>query len=137
MKHWKRFAKTALVLVVLVLAGWCWYRMPVRITDRYGEDVRYIELFDGSTGEHAVISDPETLAVIMDDLRDVRVQRSGISAGYMGYSLRITIHYEHFSLFPWTEFILNTDTAVRKDPFFYEVVQGDVDDTFLRSLVGT
>ncbi len=135
MKRLKTAAKWAAFLAFLALAAWFWMQMPVRITDASGEDVEYIEIFNGNNGERAVIEDPETIAVIMEDLRDVKVQRKRISSGYKGYSLRITIHYKNFTLFPWKEFIVNTSTVLRNDPFFYEVVQGDIDYYHLVSFV--
>ncbi len=131
----KRVIKWAAAAVIVAAALIFWYQLPVKITDANGSDVKSIEIFNGQNGESAVIEDPETIALIMDDLRDVKVQRVRISAGRKGYSLRITIHYKGLTLFPWKEFIVNTSTALRNDPFFYEVVQGDINYEFLHSFV--
>ncbi len=131
----KRVIKWSAAAVLIIAVICFWYQLPVRITDAEGADVKSIEIFNGGNGEHAVIEDPETIALIMDDLRDVKLERGRISAGRKGYSLRITIHYQGFTLFPWKEFIVNTSTVLRNDPFFYEVVQGDINYEFLHSFV--
>lgn len=123
------------ILLLLLTLGVVWYHVPARIAYAEAEDVASIKLFSGTTGNSVVIEDQETIAAIMEDFRSVRLQRGDISAGRMGYSLQVTIQYQGMEFLSWESFIVNSSEVVRKDPFFYDIPEGQIDFEYLCSLV--
>ena len=51
--------------------------------------------------------------------------------GYMGYRFRVTIDTKNSRQIT---FIVNSANDVRKDPFFYSIVEGEIDFEFIESL---
>ncbi len=80
-------------------------------------DVGMITVFDGHTGRQISITDKEDTEHIINDFNNTKMRRSGFSLGYMGYSLRVTIYGKDMK--KYKEFILNSPTQIRDDPFFY------------------
>ncbi len=124
------------VIVVLVLLGIVWYHTPIRLRTVDSESVGRIYIFDGRTGKSADITEREEIDRIVNELKAVTVKRAGVSVGYMGYALRITIYDNSGKkVHGWGEFVLNGAENIRKDPFFYNVVDGGIDFSYLESLL--
>lgn len=112
-----------------------WFNSPVRISRSEPDEIESIEIFNGNTGESAEITDDEEISRIIDNLNSVKVKREKITFA-MGYSLRITINYKR-GFHVWDEFIVNTQSYIRKGVFAYEVSEGQIDYEYLYSFVHT
>ena len=54
----------------------------------------------------------------------------------VGYSLRMSIYLKDGTKANgWHEFIINTSDYVRKDPFFYKVIEGEIDEAYIQRLL--
>lgn len=80
--------------------------------------VDHINVFDGNTGVGFTIDDSEDIRYIVENIQSTPMRRGGVSLGRMGY--RFSIEYvdkNEKAIIP--VFFLNSDKAIRKDPFFY------------------
>lgn len=114
----KRAAVLAIIAAVLLLCVGL-YRMPK--TFGKGVDpsrVQRIQVFDGQTGVGFTVDAPEDIRKIVENIQSIPMHRSGLSLGAMGYGLQITFVGENDrDTVPL--FFLNSETTIRKDPFFY------------------
>lgn len=54
----------------------------------------------------------------------------------MGYSLKITIYMSDGNEADgWNNYIINSSNTIRKDPFFYNVVEGNIDYDYIKNIV--
>jgi len=54
----------------------------------------------------------------------------------MGYSFKVTIYLSDGNeAGDWNNFIINSDDTIRKDPFFYSVTKGNIDYSYIESIV--
>lgn len=126
-----------LAAVVIILIGFAvWYRVPIDLTDLDPDDVMEIIVFNGNTGNATHITDTEQIQHIIENLNSVEIQRSGLSVGYSGYSFKTTIYLSDGNeAGGWNNFVINSDTTIRKDPFFYSVTEGTLDYSYIESIV--
>ena len=133
----KKILICLLIIVAVLALGVIWYRIPVRMLATVdAEDVGRITIFNGTNGEEAEITDREEIEHIVNNLKTVTMKRRKISVGYSGYHLRVTV-YDNAGkkVHGWSSFIVNAAQHVRKDPFFYEVVDGVIDFEYLESVM--
>ena len=124
------------VAAVLLLLGIVWYRMPVSLPTADSEDIGRIYIFDGRTGKSADIRESWKIERIVEDLKGVTLKREGISLGYMDVGLRITLYdASGKEVRGWSKFKIKDAGNIRKDPFFYRVVGGEIDLTYIESLL--
>lgn len=128
---------TLLSIVIILLVGIIvWYNAPIKLMDLDYNEVMEIVVFNGNSGNTTHIKDEEQIEYIIDNLNDVEVKRSKLSAGYSGYSFRITIYLADGSeAAGWNNFIINSDYSIRKDPFFYAVTKGKIDYNYIKNIV--
>lgn len=80
--------------------------------------VHHINVFDGNTGQEFTIDRPSDVMYIVENIQRVKVKRSKISVGYMGFGFRITYMDQNDNeMMP--VFYMNSEDTIRKDPFFY------------------
>jgi len=128
----KRFFQI-IVLGILALTGIIWYRTPVDFVRLSPENVLKIVLFDGNSGKGCHIQDPQDIQHIIENLNTIKLQRDKLSIGYVGYRFQTTIYLTNGEeANGWNHFILNSNDTVRKDPFFYKVVEGEIDIEYLQ-----
>ena len=105
-----------LVLVVLLVAL---YNIPKTFGKGIDiSDVDNINVFDGTTGAWFTIDEPEDIKCIVENIQSHSMKRDGISFGNMGYRFKINYMDEDDNNIV-SEFIVNSDDTIRKDPFFY------------------
>lgn len=81
-------------------------------------DVDHISVFAGNNGKNFTVTDPEEIRYIVENIQSHPVKKDGISYGRKGYCFRITcLDSNNNPVIP--VFILNSDSVIRKDPFFY------------------
>ena len=76
-----------------------------------------IEVKNGSTGKTLVIDEKEDIAYIVGNIQSIRMKKDKRSLGYMGYGYRLRVIDVKGKTV--SEFIINSDEMIRKDPFFY------------------
>mgnify|MGYP004579899791 FL=1 len=107
-----------LTVVCIIIAGFVWYRMPTQLLPGVkASDVSRIEVFDGNTGKGFDIDAGADIARILDDLQSATLRREGISLGHMGERFRLTFYDMNDKVL--THFTVNSETTIRRDPFFY------------------
>ncbi len=114
----KTLAPMAAILLVIILA--CAYYLTPKTFGKNVDpsDVDHIQVFDGNTGQGFTIDDPEDIQYIVENIQSRPMKRAGISLGRLGYRFKISYMDEkEKTVVP--AFILNGDSAIRKDPFFY------------------
>ena len=99
-------------------------------------EVMEIVVFNGNTGNTTHITDRSQIDHIIENLNNVEIKRWKLSVGYMGYSFRIKIYLsDGYVAGGWNNYIINSSDLIRKDPFFYNVVEGNIDYNYIDSIV--
>ncbi len=112
-----------IILIVIILAVaeavilW-WIAPKAFLKNQTTEDIQSIKVFDGSTGKQFEITDSESIARIVSSIQGVKFKKSGISENYEGFSFSMTFFDNSGKEID--SFIVNSDSQIRKDPFFYE-----------------
>ena len=121
----KRAITIFLTVVCVIVAGFVWYRMPTQLLPGVkASDVSRIEVFDGNTGKGFDIDDSADIARILDDLQSATLRREGISLGYVGERYRLTFYDTNDKKL--THFTVNSESTIRRDPFFYRDSTGSL-----------
>ena len=79
--------------------------------------IKSISVFDGNTGEGFVISDPDEIKHIVENIQSIKTKREKISLGYSGFGFRMSFYDENGKEID--SFIINGENTIRSDPFFY------------------
>ena len=124
------------VILICLIGVIVWYNTPLGLTDLAPDEVMEIVVFNDNSGETTHITDEQQIQHIIQNLNDVEVKRSKPSVGYMGYSFKMTIYLSDGNEADgWNNFIINSENTIRKDPFFYSVVSGEIDYDYIESIV--
>ena len=124
------------VVLILLLGVAVGYNIPIDLINLDPNEVMEIVVFNGNSGNTTHIEDKEQIQHIIDNLNDVEVKRSRLSAGYSGYSFKVTIYLSDGNeAGDWNNFIINSDDTIRKDPFFYSVIKGKIDYNYIENIV--
>ena len=124
------------VILICLIGVIVWYNTPLSLTDLAPDEVMEIVVFNGNSGETTHVTDEQQIRYIIQNLNDVEVKRSKPSVGYMGYSFKMTIYLSDGNEADgWNNFIINSENTIRKDPFFYSVVPGEIDYDYIESIV--
>ena len=127
----KKIGIPVLIIILVILGIIVWYQAPVGVLNISANDVSKINIFDGSTGQAIDITEGTDREYFINDLNALQMKRRGLSLGYMGYRFRVTIDTKNGRQIT---FIVNSANDVRKDPFFYNIVEGEIDFEFIESL---
>ena len=119
-------------ILLLVLAAW-FYAPVTFLKDVPPERVAGIRVFDGNTGEELEITGGEEIRHIVENLRSVRLRRSGISLLHAGYRFRMTFLDAEGGVLE--ELTVNSETTIRRDPFFYTSEAGGLCYDYLWGLM--
>ena len=112
-----------------------WFNIPLDLMDLDPNEVVEIVVFNGNSGKATHITEKEQIQHIVENLNDVEVKRSKPSFGYSGYSFKITIYLSDGNeADDWNNFIINSDVTIRKDPFFYSVIKGSIDYSYIERI---
>lgn len=120
-------------VLILIIVGVVWYLTPKTFAKGVNpDDVDKFSVFDGQTGTGFMVDDPTYIKMIVRNLQNTPVKRSGISLGNMGYGFKIEgLNANGKTIIPI--FIINSETTIRKDPFFY-TCEGGLCFDFLKEL---
>lgn len=123
------------LLSVFILMFVIWYNVPASLLDMDKDEVLCIEIFDGAQGRGVEITSVNDITYIIDNLNSVTIKPRKPSIGYMGYRFRIKIYTKTGGKStPAETFIVNSEHDIRKDPFFYRVIDGEIDFQYLQQL---
>lgn len=128
-RKWPAILAIALVLV-LAAAAVVWFS-PARFNRLDAAEVESIRLFSGQTGQAVTVTDADTVAAVCDALGGCTLKPDALSLGYTGYTLRVTVTHTGGGE---SEFIVNSESLARRDPFFYKAAEGSIDLDYLLSL---
>lgn len=107
------------ILSLLVLAAVC-YSMPKTFGKNIDpSEVDHINVFDGNTGVAFLIEDPQDIQYIVENVQSHPMKRAGLSWGKMGYGFQIS-YVDGRGQVILPAFLLNSEDAIRKDPFLYQ-----------------
>ena len=124
------------IISIVVISGVIWYISPLDLIQLNPEDVLEISIFDGNTGTSLHITEKEDITYIINNLNVVKLKRKKVSTGYTGYSFKTTIYLNNGEeANGWNNFIINSKDTIRKDPFFYNVVEGSIDYQYINTLI--
>lgn len=128
----KKILSALCVLVALVLGGVVWWKLPVRFLARVEpEEVAYIAVFDGMTGQGFTIEDPEQIAHVVGNFQNNAVRKDSIDYR-MGFQLRLTFVNKKDKEIE--SFILNGPRTIRKGLIFYECDDANLCSEYLFEL---
>ncbi len=107
------------VVAILIILAVVYCFMP----KTFGKNVKpsevdHINVFDGNTGIGFTITNTEDIKYIVENIQSHPMKKDGISLGRMGYSFKIS-YIDSNDKDVISEFILNSEDIIRKDPFFY------------------
>ena len=132
----KRAAIFASIAVILLVVFVIWFNATIDLMNLNTNEVAEIVVFNGNTGKETRITDESQIENIINNLNDIKMKRWEPSVGYMGYSFKMTIYLsDGKKAGGWNGFIINSSDTVRKDPFFYTVVEGSLDYDYIDSIV--
>ena len=127
------FASIAAIVVVIFVV---WFNAPIDLMNLDSNEVSEIVVFNGNTGKETRITDESQIENIINNLNDIKMKRWKPSVGYMGYSFKMTIYLSDGKKADgWNDFIINSSDTIRKDPFFYTVIEGSIDYDYIGSIV--
>ena len=123
-------------VIAILLAGiFVWYTFPVDLMDLDHNEVMELVVFNGSSGNVTHITDKEQIQHIIDDLNDVEIKRTRSSMGYSGYGYKLSVYLSDGNeAGDWNNFIINSEDTIRKDPFFYSVIKGNIDYNYIKNI---
>lgn len=124
------------IISIVFISGVILYTKPLDLIQLNPEDVLEISIFDGNTGTSLHLTKNEDITYIINNLNSIKLRRGKISTGYTGYSFKTTIYLNNGEeADDWNNFIINSKDTIRKDPFFYKVVEGSIDYQYINTLV--
>lgn len=124
------------IISIVFISGVILYTKPLDLIQLNPEDVLEISIFDGNTGTSLHLTKNEDITYIINNLNSIKLRRGKISTGYTGYSFKTTIYLNNGEeAGGWNNFIINSKDTIRKDPFFYKVVEGSIDYQYINTLI--
>lgn len=114
----KRATKYLIVIGILAVLFAFWWFAPKKLLDGIdASEISYIQVMDGNTGKLFEIDNPEYINYIMHNLKQVKLYKNGMSLGHSGYGYKLKFYDNRERML--ATFSLNSQSLVRKDPFFY------------------
>lgn len=124
------------IISIVFISGVILYTKPLDLIQLNPEDVLEISIFDGNTGTSLHLTKNDDITYIINNLNSIKLRRGKISTGYTGYSFKTTIYLNNGEeAGGWNNFIINSKDTIRKDPFFYKVVEGSIDYQYINTLI--
>ena len=132
----KRAAIIVSIAVILLVIFAVWFNASIDLMNLDSDEVAEIVVFNGNTGKETRITDESQIGNIINNLNDIKMKRWKPSVGYMGYSFKMMIYLsDGKKVGGWNDFIINSSDTIRKDPFFYTVIEGSIDYDYIGSIV--
>ena len=114
-------------VLILILGVAAWYNAPNDLMNLDPKEVMEIVVFNGNSGNGTHIEDKGQFQYSIDDLNDI---------GYTGYGFKMTIYLSNGNEADgWNNFIINSVDTIRKDLFFYSVIKGRIDYSYIENII--
>ncbi len=116
----KKKAFIIILLVVLLIVAESiilWWISP-RYFLKNANEIKCIEIFNGSTGKIFQVTDADKIQHIVSGIQGTKFKKSSISENIDGFAFRLTFYDDNGKTVD--SFIVNSDSKIRNDPFFYE-----------------
>ena len=107
----------AIAIVLLTIVIIVIFKLPVHLIKQEAAEISYIDIFDGHNGKEFTIDKEEDVDYIVANISSIALKREGVSIGFLGYGFRMTFYNKNGKIIE--RFIMNSENAIRKDPFFY------------------
>jgi opacity protein-like surface antigen len=136
MKTGKKILLSILVIVVVAISisAARYFSPKTFLKGIEPSNVSSIAVFDGNTGNGFVIEDEAEIQYIVENIQSFAMTREKVSVGYDGYSFRMNFYDNSGKEID--NFIINSTTTIRDDPFFYRC-NGDLCFDYLKELEDT
>ncbi len=109
----------SVLIAVLAISVFVWYYAPVDLLKSMNSrDVAVIQLRSGSTGYQFQIENPEDISFLVEAIQEGSFRKSGISSFHKGSWYTMT--FCDAAGRELESITVNSDSLIRKDPFFYE-----------------
>ena len=121
------------VAFMLLTVFLIWYFTPkIFLKGVLCEDITSVVVFNGNNGCRFVIENDDEIRTVIENVQGISMRRGKISSGYSGsaYHLYFKDHKGETVDF----FIINSDTTIRDDPFFYKSLGDDLCFNYLFEL---
>lgn len=107
------------ILLVLIIISLAYYFTPKTFCKGINPaDVDHINIFDGSTGTGFTVENADDIKYILENIQSKSMRIRGVSIGRMGYKFSVMFVDKNDNAVI-SQFIINSDDTIRKDPFFY------------------
>ena len=114
----KNLLSIATVVVVIILSALVWWLTPKYfLEDVKSDDIASIEVFNGSDGNQFIISEPDDISFIIDNIKTVSLKKDRIS---MGMGTTYNLSFLNTDGKEIDKFIIMTSSTIRKGIIFYE-----------------
>lgn len=121
------------ILLAICIGVGAWYLSPVIFLDGVAPDgVVRIDVFNGGTGKCFTVEGADEIKYIVENIQGGKMRRGKVSTSYDGFSFSLSFYGADGELID--SFILNSETVVRDDPFFYERESGELCYGYLTTL---
>ena len=121
------------MIVIAIVGVTAWYLSPVYFLHGVDvDDICVIDVFNGSTGQSFIINDFDEIAHISDNIKIAEMKRDKLSLGHDGNSFYLTFKNSDGKVLD--EFIINSKSTIRDDPFFYKCEYFDLCFDYLKAL---
>lgn len=109
---------SAIIVLLIVTIGFIWWYSPVSLmTNVNPEDISCIEMTGGNTGGIFWITDTNTIVSIVTNIQNTPLKKSRISIMYSGAVFDLSFKDSQGNIV--YNLIVNSNSTIRKDPFFY------------------
>lgn len=114
----KKGSITIWIAIIVTISIIAWIAPSNFLKGIQAENIAMISVRDGSTGNNFDIINQEDIEFIVGEIQSQSFKKDGISMFLMGtlYTMRFFDSDDKLV----SEFILNSDDYIRKDPFFYK-----------------
>ena len=117
MKNKKLLSISAVVVVIILSVLVWWLTLKYFLEDVKYEDIASIEVFNGSDGNQFIISEPDDISFIIDNIKTVSLKKDRIS---MGMGTTYNLSFLNTDGKEIDKFIIMTSSTIRKGIIFYE-----------------
>ena len=116
-KQYILYTVLSIVFITLIVAFILYSFPKTFLEDVTADDVASISVFCGSSGKCFTVSNTDEIEYIVGNIQHTPMKRAHISTGYDGFSFQLTFKDSNGNTID--SFMINNDTTVRDDPFFW------------------
>jgi len=112
------------IIILMVFIAFAISYFPRHMFSIDHDEVAYIQVKNGSTGETYRIEDELVVSQILNDINSIKYKKEKSSLFYMGYGYRLLFYSDNEKII--NRITVNSCDKVRYRGFFYNVVEGKI-----------